>query len=176
VKQLHVTTKAHQWMDKVVTKDSIAVDGTAGNGNDTLKLATLAKQVYAFDIQEIAVIKTKIKTQDKINVTVILDSHENIHRYVSAFDVLVFNLGYLPNSESNLTTQTETTIKALETNLPYLTKKGHLLITFYRRHPGGNEEYESVSDYLKTVNDLVCLETYTYDEDLAPVFQIFQKR
>ena len=176
MKQLHVTTKAHQWMDKVVTKDVIAVDATAGNGNDTLKLSTLAKQVIAFDVQEIAVIKTRIKTQDKTNVSVVLDSHENIHKYVSSFDILVFNLGYLPNSESTLATLAQTTIKALETNLPYLTKKGHLLITFYRRHPGGNEEYESVSDYLKTVDDLTCIETYTYDEELAPVFQIYQKR
>lgn len=174
--KLHVTTKAHQWMDKVVTKDSIAIDATAGNGNDTLKLSTLAQHVTAFDIQEIAIIKTRIRTQDKTNVTVILDSHENIYRYVPAFDVLVFNLGYLPNSESTLATQAQTTIKALETNLPYLTKKGHLLITFYRRHPGGNEEYDAVSAYLKTINTLDCLDTYTYDEDLAPVVQLYQKR
>jgi hypothetical protein len=174
--KLHVTTKAHQWMDKVITKDMIAVDGTAGNGNDTLKLSNLAKQVFAFDIQEIAIIKTRIRTQDKTNVSVILDSHENIHRHVGSFDVLVFNLGYLPNSESTLATQTQTTIRALEANLPYLTKKGHLLITFYRRHPEGCEEYEAVSSYLQSNNDLVCLETYTYDEDLAPIFQIYQKR
>jgi hypothetical protein len=176
VSKLHVTTKAHQWMDKVVTKDQIAVDGTAGNGNDTLKLSTLAKQVFAFDIQEIAVIKTRIRTQDQTNVSVILGSHEHIYRYVPTFNVLVFNLGYLPNSESTLATHAQTTIKALEINLPYLTKKGHLLITFYRRHPGGNEEYEAVSAYLGSNNDLVCLDRYTYDEELAPVFQIYQKR
>ena len=163
-------------MDKVVSQDSIAVDATAGNGNDTLKLSTLAKSVYSFDIQELAVIKTKIRTQDRSNVSVILDSHEHIYRYVPSFDVLVFNLGYLPNSESTLATQAETTLRTLKQNLPYLTKKGLLLITYYRRHPGGTEEYESVSTYLKSLDDLECLETYTYDEDLAPVFQIFQKR
>lgn len=176
MKRLHVTTKAHQWMDKIVTREMIAVDATAGNGHDTHKLSTLAKAVTAFDVQELAVIKTRILCQDRPNVTVILDSHERIHTYVPTFDVLVFNLGYLPNSESQLITQTETTLNALKANLPYLTKKGHLLITYYRRHPGGNEEYEAVHAFLTQEPSLDCLETYTYDEALAPVFQIFQKR
>jgi len=175
MKRLHVTTKAHQWMEKVVRPDHIAVDATAGNGNDTLKLSQLAKQVFAFDIQELAVIQTRIRCQDRSNVTVFLESHEHIHQRVPAFEVLVFNLGYLPNSEQTLSTQTETTLKALETNLPYLKQKGHLLITYYRRHPGGNEEYLKVSDYLSRQAGLTCLERYTYDEELAPVFEIFQK-
>lgn len=175
MKRLHVTTKAHQWMDKVVCSDHIAVDATAGNGNDTLKLSSLAKQVYAFDIQELAVIQTKIRTQDKTNVTVLLERHENIHRVVPAFDVLVFNLGYLPNSDQTLSTQAETTILALQNNLPYLNQKGHLLITYYRKHPGGNEEYELVSDYLGKQSALIKLDHYTYDDDLAPIFEIFQK-
>jgi len=175
MKRLHVTTKAHQWMEKVVLPNHIAVDATAGNGNDTLKLSHLAKQVIAYDIQELAVIQTQIRCQDRPNVSVLLESHEYIHRTVPAFDVLVFNLGYLPNSEQTLSTQTETTLKALENNLPFLNQKGHLLITYYRRHPGGNEEYSKVSDYLSRQDTLTCLERYTYDEDLAPVFEIFQK-
>ena len=43
---------AHDFLAEVVTKDDIVVDATMGNGHDTLFLAKLAKQVYAFDIQE----------------------------------------------------------------------------------------------------------------------------
>ncbi len=35
------------------------MDATMGNGHDTLFLAKLAKQVYAFDIQEQALEKTQ---------------------------------------------------------------------------------------------------------------------
>ena len=40
------------FLTEVVTQDDIVVDATMGNGHDTLFLAKLAKQVYAFDIQE----------------------------------------------------------------------------------------------------------------------------
>ena len=43
---------AHDFLAEVVTKEDIVVDATMGNGHDTLFLAKLAKQVYAFDIQE----------------------------------------------------------------------------------------------------------------------------
>ena len=40
------------FLAQVITKDDVVVDATMGNGHDTLFLAKLAKQVYAFDIQE----------------------------------------------------------------------------------------------------------------------------
>ena len=45
--RLHVTTKAHQWMNQIENPESIVVDATAGNGNDTLFLSKLAKEVFA---------------------------------------------------------------------------------------------------------------------------------
>ena len=50
---------AHAFLAEVVTKEDIVVDATMGNGHDTLFLAKLAKKVYAFDIQEQAVEKTR---------------------------------------------------------------------------------------------------------------------
>jgi len=174
--RLHVTTKAHQWLSKIISPQDVCVDATAGNGNDTLYMAGLAKKVYAFDIQPEAIEKTKIRCADCPNVTLILDSHERIPDTVSDYQVLVFNLGYLPNTDSPVITSAQTTLNALDNCLPSLTKKGHLLITYYRRHPGGLEEYERVSAFLKTRSDLELLDDYTYDEDLAPVFQLFRKR
>lgn len=54
---------AHDFLAEVVTQDDIVVDATMGNGHDTLFLAKLAKQVYAFDIQEQAL----EKTQERLN-------------------------------------------------------------------------------------------------------------
>ena len=48
---------AHAFLAEVVSKEDTVVDATMGNGHDTLFLAQLARQVYAFDIQEQAVEK-----------------------------------------------------------------------------------------------------------------------
>ena len=50
---------AHAFLAEVVSKEDTVVDATMGNGHDTLFLAQLARQVYAFDIQEQAVEKTR---------------------------------------------------------------------------------------------------------------------
>ena len=46
-------------LKEVIDKNSIVVDATAGNGNDTLFLAkTSAKKVFAFDVQNQATTNT----------------------------------------------------------------------------------------------------------------------
>ena len=46
-------------LKEVIDKNSIVVDATAGNGNDTLFLAkTPAKKVFAFDVQNKAITNT----------------------------------------------------------------------------------------------------------------------
>lgn len=43
---------AHDFLREIITDQDTVVDATMGNGHDTLFLAKLAKEVYAFDIQE----------------------------------------------------------------------------------------------------------------------------
>ena len=50
---------AHDFLAEVITKEDVVVDATMGNGHDTFFLAKLAKQVFAFDIQEQALEKTQ---------------------------------------------------------------------------------------------------------------------
>ena len=50
---------AHQFLAEVITKEDVVVDATMGNGHDTAFLAQLAGQVYAFDIQEQALVNTQ---------------------------------------------------------------------------------------------------------------------
>ncbi len=84
----------------------IAVDCTMGNGNDTVFLGHLVGEkgkVYAFDIQEEAVINTKKKLEE-LNflerAELILDGHENIDNYkIENVKLVIFNLGYLPKGD-----------------------------------------------------------------------------
>ena len=75
---------SHDFLAEVLDKDSIVVDATMGNGNDTAFLAGLAKAVYAFDVQEQALQKTEERLEQLglDNVQLILDGHQNIDKYV----------------------------------------------------------------------------------------------
>ena len=57
--------------------ESIVIDATCGNGNDTLFLAqhVTSGRVHAFDIQETAILNTQQKTKDFDNVTLHHASH-----------------------------------------------------------------------------------------------------
>lgn len=172
----HVTTHAHRFIDKVVAKDKVAVDATAGNGYDTLYLAQRAKAVIAFDIQPQAIEATRQRTNGFSNVTLVLDSHVNLANYVQAMDLIVFNLGYLPHGDPSIITQPASTVDALKTAIPLLQDRGHLVVTFYRGHPGGMDETLQAIAYLSTHPHLQVVDAYTYDEPLAPLFMAFQKR
>ena len=76
---------AHDFLAEVVTKEDIVVDATMGNGHDTLFLAKLAKQVYAFDIQEQALEKTKehLNQAGMTNAQLILQGHETLDQFVT---------------------------------------------------------------------------------------------
>ena len=66
---------------------NVAIDGTAGNGYDTLFLAEIVGKsghVYSFDVQEEAIqsTQTKLKEADINHVTLIHDGHQHVLNYV----------------------------------------------------------------------------------------------
>lgn len=141
---------AHDFLSQVITKDDVVVDATMGNGHDTLFLAKLAKQVYAFDIQEQAL----EKTQDRLNeaglenVQLILDGHQHVNQYVETLKAAIFNLGYLPTADKSIITKPHTTIEALEKLCQMLVKGGRIAIMIYYGHEGGDIERDAVMDYV----------------------------
>ncbi len=144
---------SHKVLEDIITKDDICVDMTLGNGNDTFFLAKLSKKVYAFDIQEQAIINSKIKNKDYDNIVYILDSHENILSYVNEeVKAVMFNLGYLPNGDKSITTSSSTTLKALEASLKVLKKNGRVVICLYPGHSEGLKEANELEKYLKTLD------------------------
>ncbi len=130
------------------------IDATCGNGNDTLYLSTLFPKanIYSFDIQSIAIESAKIKCRENNNIQFILDSHENINKYVNDnLSLVVFNLGYLPRGNSKITTIASSTIKALNVAMNLLNNGGAIVITLYR----GDENIEEtvkVLDFLEKIN------------------------
>ena len=141
---------AHDFLAQVITQEDIVVDATMGNGHDTLFLAKLAKQVYAFDIQEQALEKTSQRLQeaDLTNVELILQGHETVDQFVREVKAAIFNLGYLPSADKSIITQPQTTIEALDKLCHMLVKGGRIAIMIYYGHEGGDIERDAVMDYV----------------------------
>ena len=141
---------AHDFLAQVITQEDIVVDATMGNGHDTLFLAKLAKQVYAFDIQEQALEKTSQRLQEAglTNVELLLQGHETVDQFVREAKAGIFNLGYLPSADKSIITQPQTTIEALEKLCHLLVKGGRIAIMIYYGHEGGDIEKDAVMDFV----------------------------
>ena len=139
---------AHDFLAEIINKEDIVVDATMGNGYDTLFLARLAKQVYAFDIQEQALEKTSQRLQEAglTNAELILQGHETVDQFVGEVKAAIFNLGYLPSADKNIITKPHTTIEALEKLCQMLVKGGRIAIMIYYGHEGGDIERDAVMD------------------------------
>ena len=141
---------AHDFLAQVITQEDIVVDATMGNGHDTLFLAKLAKQVYAFDIQEQALEKTSQRLQEAglTNAELILQGHETVDQFVTEAKAAIFNLGYLPSADKSIITQPQTTLEALEKLCQMLVKGGRIAIMIYYGHEGGDIERDAVLDFV----------------------------
>ena len=141
---------AHDFLAQVITQEDIVVDATMGNGHDTLFLAKLAKQVYAFDIQEQALEKTSQRLQEAglTNAELILQGHETVDQFVTEVKAAIFNLGYLPSADKSIITQPQTTLDALDKLCHMLVKGGRIAIMIYYGHEGGDIEKDAVMDFV----------------------------
>ena len=145
---------AHDFLAQVITQEDIVVDATMGNGHDTLFLAKLAKQVYAFDIQEQALEKTSQRLQEAglTNAELILQGHETVDQFVREVKAAIFNLGYLPSADKSIITQPQTTLEALDKLCHMLVKGGRIAIMIYYGHEGGDLERDAVLNYVSQLS------------------------
>lgn len=140
-----------------LSKDNIVcIDATLGNGNDSLFLSKLLNNnghIYAYDIQEQALINSSIlfKENNVSNVTMKLMSHEDIEE--ENIDLVIFNLGYLPGFDKSIKTNKDTTIKAIQNLIPKMNKDNMLIIIcLYIGHNEGMEESLVIDDYVKNLS------------------------
>ena len=165
---------------RFIKKGDITVDATCGNGNDTLMLSLLSKKVYAFDIQKKAIEKTNdlLKRNNINNVTLINDSNELIDKYLNDFkgkiSLVIYNLGYLPNGNKNITTNRKSTLTSIKKAFNMLNSKGIILVVFYP-HEEGKKEKEVVLDYLNK-NDIKYIKYTNTDNINAPFLIEIRKK
>lgn len=169
-------TFVHKYLKGLIKKDDICVDMTMGNGNDTLFLSNLAKHVYAFDINNKAILNTKEKIKDKDNVTLILDNHVNFDCYIKDnINLFIFNLGYLPNSEDKTITKANETLIAFKKAYYLLKANSYIVITFYRGHVGGKDEYYLLTKYIRE-NNINVIEKYKANRNIDEPYTYIIKK
>lgn len=135
----------------------LVLDATAGNGNDTEFLAQAVEEnglVLAFDVQESALAKTAARLRAaglSQRVRLVQESHERLASFVQPGQKVLasmFNLGFLPGSDSTVTTQKESSLTALA-QLEELTRQsGIISVHCYLGHAGGLEEGRAIENWM----------------------------
>lgn len=150
-----IVTMAHELLKDYIKEDSICADFTMGNGYDTFFLAQLAKKgrVYAFDIQETALLHTKALLQDASHVRLILDDHAHMDAYITTpLDAAIFNFGYLPNGDPSITTNKTSSKQAVTKAYALLKRHGLLVLVLYPGHPQGKEEADCFLEWCEQLD------------------------
>ena len=144
------------YINQILKDGDCAVDATAGNGHDTLKLSNAVGNeglVYAFDIQQSAIDSAKGQKYRYNNTEFILASHSDIDKYVSAEPkLIIFNLGYLPGGDHSMCTKSDTTIEAISKSMDLVPPEGVIILVIYSGGDTGFDEKESVLNFVKNIN------------------------
>ena len=152
-----LTQRAHELIQIHFTNKPTctAIDATCGNGHDTEFLCRLGfKNVIGFDIQEQAINASKLRIkQAKLNAQFIHTGHENMSQHISEeLDCVMFNFGYLPKANKDLTTKSDTSIRAITAALDNLSKTGLISLMCYPGHAEGAIETDAIKTLLKSLD------------------------
>ena len=151
---------AQEVLSRVIVPGDTVVDATAGNGHDTEFLCRLVGEtglVYAFDIQPEAAAATEKRLSEAgldRRARVLLSGHEHMADFVEGpIAAAVFNLGWLPGGNHQITTRWETTRTAVEAALGLLGKDGVVTVCAYPGHEEGGRELKNLREALGALDN-----------------------
>lgn len=117
-----------------------------------------AGRLVAFDLQDSAIHHTRQLLVDEGFglqldtgcIALIHDSHANMREYIQddaasqPVCLVMFNLGYLPGGDKEITTGADTTLEAVRAALDVLSVDGLVCITMYSGHDAGAKEKQAL--------------------------------
>ena len=177
-----ISDLSHSIIENHLEKKNVVIDATMGNGYDTVYLGNLvgdSGKVYAFDVQEEACLNYKLKNRK--NVSVVNDSHHKFDEYVieDKVNCIMYNLGFLPGSNKEITTLAKTTMKSIEEGLEFLDSNGIMTIAVYRGHAEGKNEEHFIMEYVRNLPKNiygVMLHEYLNRAKSAPLLIVIEKK
>lgn len=154
-----LTEQAQGWIREILQPGELAIDGTAGNGHDTLFLARQVGPtgtVLACDLQPAALSRTaeRLREAEIDHVDLIAGDHAELGTWLvgrGPVAAAMFNLGYLPGGDKSITTSPAGTLRALHAVAEALRPGGGLSVIAYPGHRGGAEETTSVRQFFRTL-------------------------
>lgn len=148
----------HQLLIQHLNNGDTALDGTAGNGHDTVFLAEAVGhrgKVWAFDVQQQAIEQTKARLMAEnllSRVNLVHDSHQYIERHIrQGLDAAVFNFGWLPGGDKNITTSADSSLAALNSTLLLLNPNGIVVAVLYPGHDSGRVEAAAIEAWAQSL-------------------------
>jgi Putative rRNA methylase len=182
---------AHEYWKQIVLPGDIAIDATCGNGHDALFLCELMlkqekkSQIYLIDKQPEAIQNSKERLRRQLSAEALTDIHflQQCHSRFpeeltpSSVKLIVYNLGYLPGGDKQLTTYSQTTIESLQAAVTLIAAGGAISVTCYPGHPAGKIEEQAVLECASTLPPNVwscCHHRWTNRKD-APSLILLQK-
>ncbi len=162
-----------------------AVDYTMGNGHDTAFLSKAVGEngrVYAFDIQESALVSTAENLKSEgcpDNYRLLCASHHRVKEFVCGpVKVGMFNLGYLPGGDKRITTLRETTLAAVKAAIDLMDNDAALLIAVYPGHEEGEIEGELLTELFATYSRFkYCIGKFRFcNSPTSPYFFIIETK
>lgn len=182
-----IITNAVKYVKKVIEErikpNAICIDATMGNGYDTSFMRSFLSEggyIYAFDIQNQALEATQKRLEASkqfSKVQLIQSGHEDIDKFVKEpVDLVVYNLGYLPKGDKEITTTYDKSLVSLKKAMKLIKKNGLIIMTVYPGHQAGKVELEEISKYLKSINQkhygVMRVDFYNYINNPPVVFLI----
>lgn len=171
---------SHYIIDNFLENKDIAIDCTLGNGYDTDFLKEKFNKVYSFDIQKCAVDCYKEINGISNKVILINDSHEFIDNYIKEqVDCIIYNLGFLPGGNKEITTMKDSTLKSLYSAIKLLKNGGMMAIACYVGHKEGMIEYNSILDFASNLskNEFgVLSHQFVNRQNNPPILLIIEKK
>ncbi len=151
---------AHAYWKQLVKPGDILIDATCGNGQDTLVLSRLnlkegKGKIWAVDVQAKAIaltqnyLKQHLSNEELENVYYQHGCHSQFPTTIEPESValIIYNLGYLPGSDKNLTTMTATTLQSLKQALVLVKPGGMISLTCYPGHSEGASEQSAILEF-----------------------------
>ena len=167
------------------TDSNLQKAGRLTDGGAVLQKAGAAR-LLAFDVQKAAIESTRTALieagfgaqMDSGQIVLIQDDHANMAEHInvlcgwSADDhantadpttgacLVVFNLGYLPGGGKQITTESASTLRAVEAALDLLSKDGLICITMYSGHEAGAKEKQALLAFAEELDSRIFHAAY----------------
>ena len=180
------TAFAQLLWQQILSSGDRVIDATCGNGKDSFEIAKLIGpqgHLIAIDIQAAALERTQALLQTLPQLPLLSlfhQSHATMPDTIldASVQMIVYNLGYLPGGNKQLTTSTPSTLQSLSQSAPKLRPGGFFSIMCYPGHAEGAMETQALLHWASTLckKTWICTRHEWVNRGASPLLLLIQKK